>query len=54
VKNSAFPDLGAGRVESVGRLIGTRSQLGDVRIRLDKNEPADRLVGMEVEIVIGP
>jgi HlyD family secretion protein len=53
VRNSAFPDLAIGRVEAVGQSIGTRSQLGDVRIRLDKTEPADRLVGMEVEVVIG-
>jgi multidrug resistance efflux pump len=54
VKNSAFPNLATGKVERIGRLIGTRSQLGDVFIRLDKNQPADRLVGMEVEVVIGP
>jgi len=54
VKNSAFADLGTGKVETVGRVIGTRSQLGDVRIRLDKIEPGDRLIGMEVEVVIGP
>jgi multidrug resistance efflux pump len=54
IKNSAFANLGGGTVESVGQLIGTRSQLGDVLIRLDKNDPADRLVGMEVEVVIGP
>jgi HlyD family secretion protein len=54
VKNSAFPNLATGTVESLGRLVGTRSQLGDVLIRLDRNDPAARLVGMEVEIVIGP
>ncbi|HEX4111445.1 MAG TPA: efflux RND transporter periplasmic adaptor subunit [Stellaceae bacterium] len=54
VKNSAFANLATGKVESVGKLVGTRSQLGDVLIHLDKNDPADRLVGMEVEIVIGP
>jgi multidrug resistance efflux pump len=53
VKNSAFPNLATGKVENVGRQIGTRSQLGDVRILLDKNAPADRLVGMEVEVVLG-
>lgn len=54
IKNSAFPNLATGRVETVGTMIGSRSQLGDVLIRLDKNDPADRLVGMEVEVVIGP
>lgn len=54
VKNSAFPTLATGQVERVSRLVGGRSQLGDVLIRLDKADPADRLVGMEVEVVIGP
>ena len=54
VKNSAFPHLATGRVERISSLVGSRSQLGDVMIRLDKNDPADRLVGMEVEVVIGP
>ena len=35
-------------------LIDTRTQLGDIFVKLDSPEPADRLVGMEVEIVIGP
>ncbi|HEU5481278.1 MAG TPA: hypothetical protein VFU90_15640, partial [Candidatus Tumulicola sp.] len=54
VKNSAFPHLATGRVERISSLVGSRSQLGDVMIRLDKNDPADRLVGMEVEVVIAP
>ncbi|MGH6980310.1 MAG: efflux RND transporter periplasmic adaptor subunit [Stellaceae bacterium] len=54
VKNSAFPNLATGRVERISHLIGSRSQLGDVLIRLDKTDLAARLVGMEVEVVIGP
>jgi HlyD family secretion protein len=41
-----------GKVEEISRLIDTRAKLGDVRIRLDKAAPANRLVGMEVEVVI--
>jgi len=54
VKNSGFPNMATGRVETVSRVIGGRSQLGDVLIRLDKTDPASRLVGMEVEVLIGP
>lgn len=41
-----------GTVEEVSRLIDGRAKLGDVRIRLDRADPANRLVGMEVEVVI--
>jgi len=40
------------RIEEIGRIVDTRSRLGEVRIRLDSAEPANRLVGMEVEVVI--
>lgn len=49
------PTLGkplGGTVVSVGRIIDTRAKLGEVRIRLDTADPASRLVGMEVEVVI--
>jgi HlyD family secretion protein len=54
VQATGIPDLGPGVVEQIGQLIDTRSQLGEVRIRLDRVTPADRLVGMSVEVVIGP
>ncbi len=41
-----------GKIEDVGRIIETRARLGEIRIRLDSAEPANRLVGMEVEVTI--
>lgn len=41
-----------GRIEDVGRTVDGRTRLGEVRIRLDKADPASRLVGMEVEVAI--
>lgn len=41
-----------GSVDEVGRMIAPRSRLGEVRIRLDRTDPADRLVGMEVDVRI--
>ena len=41
-----------GVVDEVGRLVDTRARLGEIRIKLDSAEPASRLVGMEVEVVI--
>lgn len=52
VKNAAFPHLADGKVVEVGSLIGTESQLGNVKIRLDRADPADHFVGMEVDVVI--
>jgi len=51
---AGIPDLGTGVVEQIGQLIDARSQLGEVRLRLDRSSPADRLVGMSVEVVIAP
>jgi multidrug resistance efflux pump len=42
----------SGTVEEVSRLVDGRAKLGDVRIKLDRADPANRLVGMEVEVVI--
>lgn len=42
----------SGTIEDISRLIDTRARLGEVRIRLDNPVPANRLVGMEVEVVI--
>jgi multidrug resistance efflux pump len=54
ITTAGIPDLGTGAVEQVGQLIDGRSQLGEVRLRLDRNSPADRLVGMSVEVLIAP
>ena len=52
IRNSTLATPLTGIVEEVGRLVDTRSRLGEVRIKLDSVEPANRLVGMEVEVVI--
>ena len=43
-----------GRVEEVSRMIDPHTEVGKVRIRLDNAAPANRLVGMEVNVAIGP
>lgn len=52
IKSSAFTSPLKGVVENVGRLVDTKAQLGDVRIRLDDPRLASRVVGMEVEVEI--
>jgi HlyD family secretion protein len=52
VKSATLATPIAGTIEEIGRIVDTRSRLGEVRIRLDSAEPANRLVGMEVEVVI--
>jgi HlyD family secretion protein len=52
VKSATLTTPISGTIEEVGRIVDTRSRLGDIRIRLDNPEPANRLVGMEVEVVI--
>jgi multidrug resistance efflux pump len=52
IKASGVPDLGSGIVERISRMIDARSQLGEVRIRLENAEPANHLVGLEVEVKI--
>jgi multidrug resistance efflux pump len=52
IKSTTLPHPLSGTVESVGRIVDSRAKLGDVRIRLDRPDPANRLVGMEVEVVI--
>ena len=52
IKNSAFAKSLTGTVENVGRLVDTKAQLGDVKIRLDDPAVASRVVGMEVEVQI--
>jgi multidrug resistance efflux pump len=52
IKSTTLPHSLGGTVDSVGRIVDSRAKLGDVRIRLDQPDPANRLVGMEVEVVI--
>ncbi len=52
IKNNAFQSPLKGVVENVGRLVDTKAQLGDVRIRLDDPKVASKVVGMEVEVDI--
>ncbi len=52
IKNAAFSVPLAGTVEQISRLVETRAQLGETRIRLDDASPASQLVGMEVEVSI--
>lgn len=52
IKSSAFQNPLKGTVENVGRLVDTKAQLGDVRIKLDNPGLASKVVGMEVEVEI--
>jgi multidrug resistance efflux pump len=52
IKSSAFSHPLKGTVENVGRLVDTKAQLGDVRIKLDNPAVASKVVGMEVEVEI--
>jgi multidrug resistance efflux pump len=52
IKNAAFEKPLTGTVDSVARTIDTQARLGALTIRLDEPEPADRVVGMEVEVRI--
>lgn len=52
IKSSAFQSPLRGTVENVGRLVDTKAQLGDVRIKLDNPRLASKVVGMEVEVEI--
>jgi multidrug resistance efflux pump len=52
IKSSAFVHPLKGTVENVGRLVDTKAQLGDVRIKLDNPAVASKVVGMEVEVEI--
>lgn len=52
IKSSAFVSPLKGTVENVGRLVDTKAQLGDVRIKLDNPGLASKVVGMEVEVEI--
>ncbi|HEX3756604.1 MAG TPA: efflux RND transporter periplasmic adaptor subunit [Rhizomicrobium sp.] len=52
ITSNAMNKTLTGTVVSVGRLIDTTTQTGNVRIRLNETDLASRLVGMEVEVKI--
>ena len=52
IKSATLPAPMGGTIEEISRVVDTRSRLGEVRIKLDSVEPASRLIGMEVEVVI--
>jgi HlyD family secretion protein len=52
ISNTALGRELTGTVEQVSRLVDTKAQLGEVRIRLDDTNLASRVVGMEVEVKI--
>jgi cobalt-zinc-cadmium efflux system membrane fusion protein len=52
IRSPVFSTPLRGRVEEVGRTIDTQARLGEVRIRLDRADPASRLVGMQVDVSI--
>jgi HlyD family secretion protein len=52
VRSTALTKPLGGTVERISRIVDTRSRLGEVAIRLDSPDPANRLVGMEVEVLI--
>lgn len=54
VTSNAFSQTLTGRVEWVGRLIQTKSQTGQFKIKLDDTALASRLVGMEVNVKVTP
>jgi HlyD family secretion protein len=53
ITSATLPRPLTGTVDEVGGIVDTRARLGDVRIRLDSVETANRLIGMDVEVVIG-
>jgi HlyD family secretion protein len=52
IKSTALDQSLAGTVEQIGRVIDTKAQLGEAKIRLDDPTLPSRLVGMEVEVQI--
>ena len=52
IQNATLSEPLSGTVEDISRLIDTRARLGEVWIRLDRAEPANRLIGLEVDVVI--
>ncbi len=41
-----------GRIEQIGRIVDSRTRLAEITLKLDSPDPANRLVGMEVEVDI--
>jgi HlyD family secretion protein len=55
VKHDAFGEAPLpGRVTQVGRIVSGSGKVAQVWVELDKPEPADRFIGMEVNVTIKP
>jgi HlyD family secretion protein len=52
VSSNAFSNALTGQVEWVGRLVQTKSQTGQFKVKLDDAALASRLVGMEVNVKV--
>jgi HlyD family secretion protein len=52
IKSRALDQSLTGTIDQIGRLIDTKAQLGEARIKLDDPSLPSRLVGMEVEVQI--
>lgn len=52
VSNSALGETLQGTVDQIGRVIDPVNRLAKVSIRLDKPAPADRFIGMQVDVKI--
>jgi HlyD family secretion protein len=50
--SASLPSELAGTVESIGRQISGQAKAARVRVKLDQAEPADRFIGMEVNVAI--
>lgn len=54
ISNPALASPLSGVVEQVGRIVSPASRLGKVTIRLDQAAPADRYIGMQVDVTVQP
>jgi hypothetical protein len=52
VSSNAFSKALTGQVEWVSRLVQTKAQTGQFKIKLDDSTLASRLVGMEVNVKV--
>ncbi len=52
IKNAALGGEQGGVLDSIGRVVDPASRLAKARIRLDRPSPADRFIGMQVDVTI--
>ena len=52
ISHSAFETPLSGKVESIGRYVAANVKTANVRIRLEPNDLAPRLLNMEVSVTI--